>query len=213
MQFDSADAVNYLNNGLWDDIITHEMMHVLGFGTLWNYGANPLVPTAGQYIGKRRTGRLSGRRSPRCDLHTGPDQRRRRNRRRALVRVGARQRIDDPLHQRLQLPVELQCDVAGRSRLQRPAATLAGKSRRLRRGHAGTAPTVAGGCRVSPDLRLSFKAAMLERARLEGTSLLTFKLGLLDCGKPPPRAEAGTHSIRDHVAARYWVPALRLVDL
>ena len=52
MQFDTADALNYLNKGLWDDIITHEMMHVLGFGTLWNYGANPLVPTAGQYIGK-----------------------------------------------------------------------------------------------------------------------------------------------------------------
>ena len=52
MQFDTADAVNYLNKGLWDDIITHEMMHVLGFGTLWNYGAKPLVPTAGQYIGK-----------------------------------------------------------------------------------------------------------------------------------------------------------------
>ncbi|MGE0258956.1 MAG: hypothetical protein AB7H71_14230 [Alphaproteobacteria bacterium] len=51
MQFDTADATNYLNNGLWDDIVTHEMMHVLGFGTLWNYGANPLVPTAGQYIG------------------------------------------------------------------------------------------------------------------------------------------------------------------
>jgi hypothetical protein len=53
MQFDSADAVNYLNAGLWDDIVTHEMMHVLGFGTLWNYSANPLVPTAGQYIGKQ----------------------------------------------------------------------------------------------------------------------------------------------------------------
>jgi Leishmanolysin len=53
MQFDSADAVNYLNNGLWDDIITHEMMHVLGFGSLWNYGANPLVPTTGQYTGAK----------------------------------------------------------------------------------------------------------------------------------------------------------------
>jgi hypothetical protein len=51
MQFDTADATNYLNKGLWDDIVTHEMMHVLGFGTLWNYGTNPLVPTAGQYIG------------------------------------------------------------------------------------------------------------------------------------------------------------------
>jgi hypothetical protein len=51
MQFDTADAVNYLNKGLWDDIVTHEMMHVLGFGTFWNYGSNPLVPTAGHYIG------------------------------------------------------------------------------------------------------------------------------------------------------------------
>jgi hypothetical protein len=53
MQFDSADAVNFLNAGLWDDIVTHEMMHVLGFGTLWNYGTNPLVPTAGQYTGEQ----------------------------------------------------------------------------------------------------------------------------------------------------------------
>jgi hypothetical protein len=53
MQFDSADALTYLNYGLWDDIVMHEMMHVLGFGTLWNYGANPLVPTAGQYIGAK----------------------------------------------------------------------------------------------------------------------------------------------------------------
>src|SRR5215210_63289 len=52
IQFDSADALNYLKKGLWDDIITHEMMHVLGFGTLWNYGVNPLVLAGGQYIGK-----------------------------------------------------------------------------------------------------------------------------------------------------------------
>jgi hypothetical protein len=50
MQFDSADAVNYLGKGLWDDIVTHEMMHVLGFGSLWNYGANPLVSNY-QYLG------------------------------------------------------------------------------------------------------------------------------------------------------------------
>ena len=43
MQFDVADALTYQNKGLWDDIVTHELMHVLGFGSLWNYGANPLV--------------------------------------------------------------------------------------------------------------------------------------------------------------------------
>ncbi len=52
MQFDSADAQSYLNKGLWDDIVTHEMMHVLGFGSLWNYGKNPLVSSPGRYTGK-----------------------------------------------------------------------------------------------------------------------------------------------------------------
>lgn len=43
MQFDSADAQVYFDLGLWDDIVTHELTHVLGFGSLWNYGDNPLV--------------------------------------------------------------------------------------------------------------------------------------------------------------------------
>jgi hypothetical protein len=43
MQFDVEDASSYLGKGLWDDIVTHELMHVLGLGSLWNYGANPLV--------------------------------------------------------------------------------------------------------------------------------------------------------------------------
>ena len=51
MQFDSADAGTYLNAGLWDDIVTHEFMHVLGFGSLWNFGSNPLATTSGQYTG------------------------------------------------------------------------------------------------------------------------------------------------------------------
>ena len=51
MQFDLADTLKYQASGLWDDIVTHEFMHVLGFGSLWNYGSNPLVPTSGQYIG------------------------------------------------------------------------------------------------------------------------------------------------------------------
>ncbi|MGE3783432.1 MAG: leishmanolysin-related zinc metalloendopeptidase [Alphaproteobacteria bacterium] len=52
MQFDSADALSYLKKGTWDDIVTHEMMHVLGFGSLWNFGKNPLVTAPGQYTGK-----------------------------------------------------------------------------------------------------------------------------------------------------------------
>ena len=50
MQFDVADAQTYSNKGLWDDIVTHELMHVLGFGSLWNYGADPLVSN-NQYTG------------------------------------------------------------------------------------------------------------------------------------------------------------------
>lgn len=43
MQFDTADARNFFNLGLWDEIVTHEMMHVLGFGSLWNYNSHSLV--------------------------------------------------------------------------------------------------------------------------------------------------------------------------
>jgi hypothetical protein len=37
MQFDSADALQYQNQGLWNDIVLHEMVHSLGFGTIWSY--------------------------------------------------------------------------------------------------------------------------------------------------------------------------------
>lgn len=35
MTFDSADAANLDTAGLFDDVVMHEMAHVLGFGTLW----------------------------------------------------------------------------------------------------------------------------------------------------------------------------------
>ena len=35
MQFDSADAASYQAQGLFDDIVLHEMLHTLGFGTIW----------------------------------------------------------------------------------------------------------------------------------------------------------------------------------
>ena len=50
MQFDVADALTYSSFGLWDDIVTHEFMHVLGFGSLWNYGSHSLV-SGTQYTG------------------------------------------------------------------------------------------------------------------------------------------------------------------
>ncbi|MFC6638109.1 hypothetical protein GV827_23035 [Sulfitobacter sp. JBTF-M27] len=43
MTFDEADAQAYYDVGLFDDIVVHEMMHVMGFGTLWD--RNNLVST------------------------------------------------------------------------------------------------------------------------------------------------------------------------
>jgi hypothetical protein len=37
MQFDSADAATYQQQGLFDEIVTHEMLHSVGFGTIWSY--------------------------------------------------------------------------------------------------------------------------------------------------------------------------------
>jgi hypothetical protein len=51
MQFDVADAQDYLNQGLWDDIVTHELMHVLGFGSLWDYGKHQVLVSDNQYTG------------------------------------------------------------------------------------------------------------------------------------------------------------------
>jgi hypothetical protein len=43
MEFDVADASDFFALGLWKDIVTHEMMHVLGFGSLWNVRGHHLV--------------------------------------------------------------------------------------------------------------------------------------------------------------------------
>lgn len=37
MSFDSADVDNLITAGTWEEVIRHEMAHVLGFGTLWGY--------------------------------------------------------------------------------------------------------------------------------------------------------------------------------
>lgn len=36
MEFDVADAAHFDDLGLWKDIVQHEMLHTLGFGTLWD---------------------------------------------------------------------------------------------------------------------------------------------------------------------------------
>jgi hypothetical protein len=36
MEFDRADAASYDRRGLFDDIVVHEMLHALGFGTVWD---------------------------------------------------------------------------------------------------------------------------------------------------------------------------------
>ena len=56
IEFDVADAAifNTMPSGtegtLWDDIVTHEMMHTVGFGTIWTYldllsGGGTATPT------------------------------------------------------------------------------------------------------------------------------------------------------------------------
>ena len=37
MQFDSADAANFNSQGLFDEIVTHEMLHSIGIGSIWSY--------------------------------------------------------------------------------------------------------------------------------------------------------------------------------
>lgn len=48
MRFDSADAQAFQNQGLFDEIVTHEMLHAIGFGTIWD--AMGLLTPAG-FIG------------------------------------------------------------------------------------------------------------------------------------------------------------------
>lgn len=50
MEFDSADADRLESQGLFSDVVLHEMAHVIGFGTWWN--ANGVyVDGTGQYLG------------------------------------------------------------------------------------------------------------------------------------------------------------------
>lgn len=50
MSFDSADAQNQLNQGQFDELVLHEMGHVLGFGTLWGFN-NVYNNGSGEFLG------------------------------------------------------------------------------------------------------------------------------------------------------------------
>ncbi len=57
MTFDSADVDNLINNGLWEQVIRHEIAHVIGFGILWGFDYagtiynNFYTAGSGQYTG------------------------------------------------------------------------------------------------------------------------------------------------------------------
>lgn len=71
MRFDTADLPNLETNGSLDDVILHEMGHVLGYGTLWGPtdfnllqgGCDPLVPGSGtspSFIGTNAVAAYTG---------------------------------------------------------------------------------------------------------------------------------------------------------
>ena len=47
MLFDAADLPTIFGNGQLDDVVFHELQHVLGFGTLWTTVTPPLILNAG----------------------------------------------------------------------------------------------------------------------------------------------------------------------
>ncbi|MEJ2122488.1 MAG: leishmanolysin-related zinc metalloendopeptidase [Alphaproteobacteria bacterium] len=54
MQFDIADAEAYSSAGQWEEIVLHEMMHSVGFGTIWDFlglvdGSGTNTPTFSGY--------------------------------------------------------------------------------------------------------------------------------------------------------------------
>jgi len=69
MQFDTADLADMESNGTLDDVITHEMGHVIGIGTVWTnkkllFGANTSNPTFRGANAMREYGKLRGSATP-----------------------------------------------------------------------------------------------------------------------------------------------------
>ena len=62
MQFDSADLADLENSGQLNDVILHEMGHVLGIGTIWDFGGRDLLTNNGGFFKKdnpRFTGEIA----------------------------------------------------------------------------------------------------------------------------------------------------------
>lgn len=56
MEFDSADVASMMTQGIFGAVVIHEIGHVLGIGTLWNYGRSLLAGAGGsdpRYFGPR----------------------------------------------------------------------------------------------------------------------------------------------------------------
>src|SRR3989442_1354073 len=65
MSFDTADLAQMQQNGTLLDVITHEMGHVIGIGTIWTHkrllaGANTTNPTFTGAAAKKEFGILKG---------------------------------------------------------------------------------------------------------------------------------------------------------
>ena len=85
MEFDSADVASMFANGIWTNVILHEMGHILGIGTIWSLLG--LKNGAGNYIGAHGLAEyraLSG--NPSALLGSDRARRRLGHRRRALGR-------------------------------------------------------------------------------------------------------------------------------
>lgn len=79
MQFDTADVEAMERDGTFDEVILHEIGHVLGIGTLWNFAGNQLYRAgSGQYIGANAVGAFRREVGPvtidhiPVELHGGP---------------------------------------------------------------------------------------------------------------------------------------------
>ena len=103
MLFDSDDLAQMASDGILQDVITHEMLHAVGFGTIWD--AKDLLLGGGTvnsaFAGtKARQGCLGdGGGDDLRQLGSGGERHDPRHRRRALARIDLRSRADDRLRE------------------------------------------------------------------------------------------------------------------
>jgi hypothetical protein len=69
MQFDVADASVYQAAGLFDDIVLHEMLHTVGFGTIWT---DLGLVSGGSFLGAQANAAYPGSALVPLDVDGGP---------------------------------------------------------------------------------------------------------------------------------------------